>query len=933
MIEHEEAPLLHLPCTKAEGEWLADTSPEQTHVPLPGGVEIRPDSDLGRALAFEPGAGRVEVGLAKLPEWGLTVAVWIRADAATAESDSVSILQYPLAADTHIAPYCVFGLYLLKGKLHARVGQQHAGLTEKGVTPDHWHHVAITWDSSTQAAIYYLDGKRVPVSVNGQEAEFANTGIGVLNYPDPNLPLLLGTNAAGLEPFTGRMGGVRLYERALPATELAALVHGEKHARSHPFDHHHPLAFRVADDHGHPAVYIVDESSRGRTFHLILQNSSPISIELPASKAPMGEEVILVGTNRPTPDDHHLEIVFRPGTLELKDVAHCSPVDTDWHLRGIPNQDGTLSIYLSRPDGLVIPPGGILTISLAHFKAVALGGSRPTQVELRYQHLNYIRDVTDEQISHPKKRKLSGHRLAHLDVVNQRGRSEAPFTAGFIGSNTVLNDGHTRNTLTLYLGNSTLHTLSLAAGELGVRPRLLLSFDSGQLNEADEPWGLGHADEVAEIEISPSELASELGWVVHERTDSETPEWVILPPEEEIQPNTWINFSLYPIVTRSPSGFTNLYLRYQNIGGFRDGEIIVPIEKAPRLYRQQTVPTAKDMAQSHKDMAKRHNDRRSVHVFTDSVVVGSGYAAESTDHDPDPPSYPQQNSLSVEGKVGIGTNNPQRSLELVVADGGGIRITGPGGTGTTVALELSTFDPSEWNSSASARIQAVDDNYSSAIEFQTKIPGEPSNELVTQMVINPNGNVKASGSIEDKNGPVVPIGTIIMWSNYRGYSIPSGWALCDGKDGRPDLRGRFIVGAGEGTYLNTQEKFNFPPPDPDGNDPTGKQVGGTQSVTLTLAEIPSHQHSGTTNVGGGEHSHYLPFYTDGAHIPTRIRLVSDLLLQDPWRRNDRNPSGVLATTVEQTDHIHQYMTEEAGGGGDHENLPPYYALIYIIKIS
>lgn len=927
MIEHEEALLLHLPCTKAEGEWLADTSPAQTHVPLPGGVEIRPDSDLGRALAFEPGAGRVEVGLAKLPEWGLTVAVWIRADAATAASDSVSILQYPLAADTHIAPYFVFGLYLLKGKLHARVGQQHAGLTEKGVTPDHWHHVAITWDSSTQAAIYYLDGKRVPVSVNGQEAEFANTGIGVLNYPDPNLPLLLGTNAAGLEPFTGRMGGVRLYERALPATELEALVHGEKHARSHPFDHHHPLAFRVADDHGHPAVYIVDESSRGRTFHLILQNSSPIAIELPASKAPMGEEVVLVGTNRPTPDDHHLEIVFRPGTLELKDVAHCSPVDTDWHLRGIPNQDGSLSIYLSRPDGLVIPPGGILTISLAHFKAVALGGSRSTQVELRYQHLNYIRDVTDEQTSHPKKRKLSGHRLAHLEVVNQRGRSEAPFTAGFIGSNTVLNDGHTRNTLTLYLGNSTLHTLSLAAGELGVRPRLLLSFDSGQLNEADEPWGLGHADEVAEIEITPNELE----WVVHERTDSETPEWVILPPEVEIQSNTWINFSLYPIVTRSPAGFTNLYLRYENIAGFRDGEIIVPIEKAPRLYRQQTIPKTKDMAQSHKDMAKSYKDRRSVHVFTDSVVVGSGYAVESADHGPGPRSYPQQNSLSVEGKVGIGTNNPQRSLELAVIKGDdGIRITGPGGDGSTVALELSTYDPvKSHGTSASARIQAVEANFSSAIEFQTKIPGAASNELVTRMVIDPNGKVNISGSIEDKNGPVVPIGTIVMWANYQGSGIPRGWALCDGNDGRPDLRGRFIVGAGEGQYP-TGERFSFPPPD--GKPPGRGQIGGTQSVTLSLAELPRHYHHGRTIEGEGSHYHHIPVHTDGKVKWPERSPGNGWQLNNISEIKDTVPGKTPSTSATESKHIHTLTTDYVGGGGDHTNMPPFYVLFYIIKV-
>lgn len=43
-----------------------------------------------------------------------------------------------------------------------------------------------------------------------------------------------------------------------------------------------------------------------------------------------------------------------------------------------------------------------------------------------------------------------------------------------------------------------------------------------------------------------------------------------------------------------------------------------------------------------------------------------------------------------------------------------------------------------------------------------------------------------------------PIGTIVVWSGAAD-DIPTSWALCDGQDGRPDLRGRFVLGAG-GTY-------------------------------------------------------------------------------------------------------------------------------------
>ena len=60
----------------------------------------------------------------------------------------------------------------------------------------------------------------------------------------------------------------------------------------------------------------------------------------------------------------------------------------------------------------------------------------------------------------------------------------------------------------------------------------------------------------------------------------------------------------------------------------------------------------------------------------------------------------------------------------------------------------------------------------------------------------------------------VPYGVIVMWSG-QSNEIPAGWALCDGANGTPDLRGRFVVGAG-GDYAvgdtggaAMEELFNF----------------------------------------------------------------------------------------------------------------------------
>ena len=76
----------------------------------------------------------------------------------------------------------------------------------------------------------------------------------------------------------------------------------------------------------------------------------------------------------------------------------------------------------------------------------------------------------------------------------------------------------------------------------------------------------------------------------------------------------------------------------------------------------------------------------------------------------------------------------------------------------------------------------------------------------------------------------VPSGIIAVWSGSEG-SIPSGWYLCNGSNGTPDLRNRFIVGAGSGSNYSV------------GN------TGGSDTVTLSTSQIPAHSH--TTN----NHSH------------------------------------------------------------------------------
>ena len=146
-------------------------------------------------------------------------------------------------------------------------------------------------------------------------------------------------------------------------------------------------------------------------------------------------------------------------------------------------------------------------------------------------------------------------------------------------------------------------------------------------------------------------------------------------------------------------------------------------------------------------------------------------------------------------------------------------------------------------------------------------------------------------------------GMIVMWSGAVA-SIPAGWSLCDGTNGTPDLRGRFIVGAG-GSYA------------------VGA-TGGAETVTLTAAQIPQHTHSAGTlaTTEAGLHSHVTNLYTATGGISQggSVGFASD-------------KAGSQYEALSAGAHIHPITgsTGNAGSGEAHENRPPYYALCFIRK--
>lgn len=180
----------------------------------------------------------------------------------------------------------------------------------------------------------------------------------------------------------------------------------------------------------------------------------------------------------------------------------------------------------------------------------------------------------------------------------------------------------------------------------------------------------------------------------------------------------------------------------------------------------------------------------------------------------------------------------------------------------------------------------------------------------------------------------VPTGGIIMWAGSIA-SVPTGWALCNGSNSTPDLRDRFVVGAGS-TYAVYA---------------TG---GGT--ATLTEANMPAHTHSsgtlgGSTN-GAGYHTHSGTTNTTGAHTHMQnmgsVRAASggtQWTAYDsgyPYGQNgyQTDSAGYHSHTLyinsdgahTHTVYVNSGNTGSKGSGTAFNIIPKYYALAYIMKL-
>jgi microcystin-dependent protein len=546
---------------------------------------------------------------------------------------------------------------------------------------------------------------------------------------------------------------------------------------------------------------------------------------------------------------YHFLLRFRPGTLSSPEKITLESEHWGIKISKVQGMDViafTLKEVASEA-ALIMEPDDVLELPMSNFLADRRTGARETSVELLCDH---IFNTESSQI-------IKANRLVKWPIINHRGNATLPVHVGCVGSDTILNNGEA-NELTLRI--SLLHhkdNLKLIySTDESEKSKIILSFDEGA---QEDEWT------IADITTSHSfKLSTDSPYLTASKDEEGLPTlFTVSCSEKDVVmgrhvtnepmdvhhiPNHF-DIKIRNIITKHPSGKTNCYVRFENIPGYWDNSFIVTIEKQPMIFRGQQV-----------GIGKLPNSTAALDIVGGLIVDGKVELKKDLD---------VKENVIIEGTVEVKK-----------------KITALG--------DLSV-------------------NENLAVGKNAEI----------------GGNLKTKGRVSDKTGDVMPVGSVIA---YAGTNPPPGWLPCNGlwyhdkdhlelykalgspqlkdikwNDGvirsafqLPDLRSRFIVGAGQGFYEKKVQVFSlkfWEQPEYKiervyFSDYPINLIGGEEQHKLTIEEMPAHTHS-YNKLGFQESKGTGHYSANKSEIPTQ--------------------------------------TLPTGGDQPHNNLPPYYALTYIIK--
>jgi GH18 family chitinase/microcystin-dependent protein len=331
-------------------------------------------------------------------------------------------------------------------------------------------------------------------------------------------------------------------------------------------------------------------------------------------------------------------------------------------------------------------------------------------------------------------------------------------------------------------------------------------------------------------------------WYIDKYVQGKSAQWIVTSKHDKVAiTGEVLKLSLTNIKTTFPNGLANIYIYYDNVPGYWDGIMINQLSKTPLIVRH--------------------------------------------------------------AQTGVGIERPEAKLHIVEKEETypkGVIVDTPG-----------NFD---------------------AVPFRIRTGEGDLRDSDTKFLVRSNGNIEVSGAIalpaegvDDLKHYIdasMPIGCIIMWSGTE-EDIPAKWRLCDGQKYTllgeatmndpdpgsdfimtPDLKGRFIVGAGTYWHQGGKQKYA-----------KGTQ-GGRDRVLLEETHTPPHKHYKNTEVSWNR-----------AEVTYQANSVIHYLY-DSQNSMLSQTTGFNTTAKEVTSDKESWYAAEKS----HENRPPYYALCYIMKV-
>lgn len=416
----------------------------------------------------------------------------------------------------------------------------------------------------------------------------------------------------------------------------------------------HPIDFSLVDKDDQAVMYISEDKGEGE-LNLTIANTSSQSITLKDSPI-----------KQTTLPNHHFALRFRAGTLSQETLTLLTTnfakfvQPQNWQIAQLtqkPVGNTPVTLYL-RYTGATkeLSQPSPYSLKLTGFTAAAGSGARGTQVELIPNPAQVVFTADNNSVT--------GSRTQYLHVTNHTGRKVIPLHVGLVGGDQVMTGAEEslklRITNILRVKKDSNESAKIKFNGTGNKPsELVLSYDRG-----DSEWELGKSI------VKVTAVNSKQGVTIAAVPDKNLPEWVItFNKDVSLDYGESIDIDIEKVLVSSKAGHANLYLHYNNIPGYWDGQFVCTVEKGSIVQKDGHVGIGtKDLKDATLNVAGGLNtDKAAItgELTANTITVTSTDAAK--------PALTVNGStlmnFGAEGRVLFRGNNKANLVEKAVAPG------------------------------------------------------------------------------------------------------------------------------------------------------------------------------------------------------------------------------------------------------------------------